>query len=47
MKCDDCNSECEMIFPDSKKPEKRFKCPKCGIIFVGVDLFTFGDLELN
>jgi hypothetical protein len=47
MECCDCDIECEMLEPTKESPERRFKCPKCKLVYVAVDIVTDEDLELN
>ena len=45
--CIECDVEIDMLEPTVEEPGRRFGCPKCGTVYVGLDLLTEEELELN
>jgi predicted RNA-binding Zn-ribbon protein involved in translation (DUF1610 family) len=45
--CFECDVEIDMLEPTVEEPGRRFGCPKCGDIYVGVEFAAEEELSLN
>jgi hypothetical protein len=45
--CIDCDVPIEMVEPTKENPGRRFACPKCKDVYVGIDIENEQELRLN
>ena len=45
--CIECDVPIEMLKPTLENPGRRFGCPKCGEVYVGIDIASEEELKVN